>query len=56
VRDNVLLLRIEVGISDDKKFLQSEADNRDADATQINSNIMMYDGMTVTSNLISKLK
>jgi hypothetical protein len=51
---SVLLLRTVVGISDDEKFLQREADNRNAHTTQVNSNIMMDNGVAVACNLSTK--
>ncbi len=55
-RRSVLLLGTVVGISNDQKFLQCEADNWDTHAAQINSNIMMNDGMAVACNLSIEIK
>jgi hypothetical protein len=48
---NVLLLSRMVGISNHEKFLQREADNRDAHAAQVNSDVVMDDGMAVARDL-----
>ena len=52
----MLLLREVIRISDHEKFLQRKADNRDADATQIDGNVMMNDGVAIASNLSQNTK
>ena len=51
---HVLLLCRVVGISDHEKFLQREADNRDAHAAQVNSDVVMDDRMAVARDLHAK--
>ncbi len=50
----MLLLSGVVGLSDHEKFLQGEADDGDAHATQVDSDVVMNHGVAVASNLHSK--
>ena len=48
---NVLLLGRVVGISDHEKLLQRQADYRNTYTTQVNGDIVMNDGMAISSEL-----